>query len=241
MAAIRTPKISLPRVSSKTIAKDIDRVLRRREQNRVNKAAQRARDAAGVAAAKPGPPRVHGPAPKRAQDTARIQRERRAAVLSELPDVRNPAVKLRVGEQTERFAPQKKTRAGQLRQAQAIRAQAAAQRLQGVGKSRQSQLRNELDFGPNAERLQEAMTPEQRHRFQVLSERIAKGAQQSTAILFDYAGGQSAYSSALERILASPESRDVEEGLAILAQLAETAGKANAMYRPKALGKRLTV
>jgi len=184
---------------------------------------------------------VHGTPAKRAQDTARIQRERRAAALSELPDVRNPAVKLRVGEQTERFAPAKKTRAGQLRQAQAIRTQAAAQRLQAVGKGRQAQLRNELDFGSNAERLQEAMNPEQRRRFQDLSYRIAKGSQQSTAILFDYAGGQGDYSSALERILASPESRDVDEGLAILASLAERADAANGLYSPKALGKRLTV
>lgn len=228
-------------MSSKTIANDIEKALRRREQNRANKAAQRARDAAGVKATRPGPPRVQGPPPQRAQDVARIQRERRAATISELADVRNPLVKLRVGEQTERFAPPKKTRAAQLRQAAAIREQAAAQKLQTVGRNRQAQLRNELGFGPNAERLQEAMSPEQRRRFQLLSDTIAKGSQQSTAILFNYAGGQSAYSSALERILASPESRDVEEGLAILAQLAETAGRADAMYSPKALGKRLTV
>jgi hypothetical protein len=177
----------------------------------------------------------------RAQTAVKLQRERQAATLSELPDVRNPAVKLRIGEQTERVAPPKKTKAGQRRQAEAIRNQAKAQRLQTVGKARQSQLRNELDFGPNAGKLQEAMNPEQRRRFQDASYKIAQGSQQSTAILFDHAGGQGAYSSALERILASPTSRDVEDGLSILESLAERSEQADKMYSPKALGKRLAI
>ena len=84
------------------------------------------------------------------------------------------------------------------------------------------------------------MNADQRRDFQRYSEQIASGSQQSIAILFEYAGGQGDYSSAIERIKASPQSRDVEEGLAILARLAQMAARAAVEYAPSRIG-RLTV
>lgn len=181
------------------------------------------------------PPRVSGIV-ENAQAAARLQRERRAALIASLPDVRNPQVNLRPGEVTERMAPERKTRKGQQTQASRIRNRAAAERLQNIGRSRRNQLVSELERDPTG-RLFDNMTPDQRRDFQRYSEQIARGTQQSIAILFEYAGGQGLYSSALERILASPESRDVEEGLAMLASLAEQSAKANDMYSPSAIGR----
>lgn len=181
------------------------------------------------------PPRVTGIV-ERAQAAAEQQRQRRAEVISNLPDVRNMAVRLRVGEKTERFAPERKTRAGKQRQAQAIRERAAAEKLQGVGRSRRYQLRTELQHGAQSDRLQENMNAEQRSRFQRLSETIASGSNQAVGLLFNYAGGQQEYSMALERILASPESRDVEEGLAMLETLAARAKRAATIYSPSTIG-----
>src|SRR3954467_8240097 len=146
------------------------------------------------------PPRVSGIV-ERAQASAQQQRERRAAVIATLPDVRNPAVRLRVGEVTERYAPERKTRAGKQRQAQAIRERAAAERLQDVGRARRNQIRTELRDGAQSDRLQDAMTADQRVRFQRLSDTIASGSNQSVGLLFNYAGGQNDYSAAIERIL----------------------------------------
>ena len=185
------------------------------------------------------PPRVTGIV-ENAQASAARQRQARAEIIGSLPDVRNPAVTLRVGEQTARMAPERKTRAGQRRQAQAIRERAAAERIQTVGRARQAQIRGELHNGAQSDRLLDAMNKSQQREFQQLSEIIASGSQQSTAILFDYAGGQNEYSAALERILASPESRDVEEGLGMLEALAERARRAASLYSPSAIG-RLTV
>lgn len=185
------------------------------------------------------PPRVTGIV-ENAQASAQRQRQARAEIISQLPDVRNPRVKLRPGEQTERYAPERKTRAGKRRQAEAIRNRAAAERIQAIGRARRNQLLNELRFGALSDRLQDAMTREQQADFQRYSERIASGSQQSLGILFEYAGGQNEYSAALERMLASPESRDVEEGLSMLAALADRAGRAAVMYSPSAIG-RITV
>lgn len=185
------------------------------------------------------PPRVSGVV-ERAKAVSTQQRAARAAVISSLPDVRNPAVRLRVGEQTERMWPERKTRAGRQRQAEAIRERAAAERLQTIGRARQRQIRDELRNGPQADRLQENMTKSQQREFQHLSEIIVAGSQQSVGIHLEYAGGLNEYYSALERILASPESRDVEEGLGILEALAEKAQRAARLYAPNAIG-RLTV
>lgn len=182
------------------------------------------------------PPRVHG-AVERAQASARQQRERRERLLSQLPDVRNPRVKLRPQEKTERGLPERKTRAGRIRQAEAIRERAAAERIQTVGRERQKQLRGELDYGAQSDRLQETLSKRQQREFKKYSNIIASGSYQATAILFDHAGGQQEYSAAIERLLASPESRDVEEGLSMLAALAERAQSAATMYAPRAIGR----
>ena len=176
----------------------------------------------------------------RAQAAAARQRQARAEIIESLPDIRNTRVRLRVGEQTGRGLPERKTPAGQKRQADAFRQRIAAEKLQAVGRARKQQLVSELMYGAQSDRLQDAMTREQQREFQHYSEVIASGSMQSIAILFEYAGGQSAYSSALERILASPESRDVEEGLGMLAALAEQARRAAVVYAPSAIG-RLTV
>lgn len=185
------------------------------------------------------PPTVRGIV-ENAQASAQRQRQARAATIGQLPDVRNPQVRLRAGEVTERMAPDRKTRAGKQRQAQAIRERAAAERLQSVGRARRDQIRSELQSGSQSDRLQDSMSKEQQRRFQRYSEIIASGSQQSIGILFEYAGGQNQYSAAIERMLASPESRDVEEGLAMLEALAGQARKAAVMYSPSAIG-RLTV
>lgn len=201
-----------------------------------NSAAYRARQAA-ARAGRAAPPDAG--IVERAQRETRSLRERRAAVISSLPDIRNPRVLLRAGEITERAAPVRTTRRGQQTQASRIRDRENAARLQSIGRARRSQLISELERDPTG-RLNDNMTPDQRRDFQRYSEQIAQGSQQSIAILFEYAGGQGVYSSALERILASPESRDVEEGLAMLASLAEQARAAAVMYAPSRIG-RLTV
>lgn len=185
------------------------------------------------------PPRVRGIV-ENARASAARQRTSRAQVLESLPDVRNPQVRIRVGEKTVRGLPERKTRAGQRRQAEAIRERAGAERIQTVGRARQEQLREALESGPVSDRLKENMTASQRREFQQLSEIIASGSQQSTAILFDHVGGQGMYSAAVERILASPQSRDVDEGLAMLEHLAGLAREAKMLYSPSAIG-RITV
>jgi hypothetical protein len=177
---------------------------------------------------------------ERAQAAAARQRQARAEAINSLPDIRNPIVKLRAGEQTGRGLPERKTAAGQKRQAQAFRERIAAEKLQAVGRSRKAQLVTELEWGAQSDRLQDAMSPDQQRDFQRYSEQIASGSQQSVAILFNHAGGQGQYSAALERILASPESRDVEEGLAMLAALAQQAAQAAIVYAPSRIG-RLTI
>lgn len=198
-----------------------------------NSAAYRARKAAAKVG-RVAPPDIN--IVQRAQREAQSLRERRAAVISSLPDIRNPRVTLRPPEQTPRAATVRKTRLGQQTQASRIRERANSERLQAIGRARQAQLRSELEHDPTG-RLRENMTSDQRRRFLELSDQIASGSRQSLAILFDYAGGQGLYSSALERILASPESRDVEEGLAILEQLAGDARKAAIEYAPSRIGR----
>ena len=185
------------------------------------------------------PPAVRG-AVERAQATRAQQRAARNAVISSLPDIRNPQVRLRTGEVTDRGLPERKTKKGRERQAQAFRERAAAEKLQNVGRARQEQIRSELQHGSQSDRLRDAMDRGQQAEFQRLSDIIASGSRQSIAILFDHAGGQGEYSAAYERIVASPESRDVEQGLAMLATLADRARAAAVEYAPSRIG-RLTV
>jgi hypothetical protein len=174
---------------------------------------------------------------ERAQAAAARQREARAAAISNLPDIRNPRVTLRPPEQTGRGLPERKTPAGQKRQAQAFRERIAAEKLQNVGRARKEQLTTELTHSVNSDVYERNMDREQQQRFQRISERIASGSQQSLAILFEHAGGQGLYSAALERILASPTSRDVEEGLAMLEELADQANQAAVVYAPSRIGR----
>lgn len=185
------------------------------------------------------PPKVSG-AVARASATAAFSRSSRAATIESLPSVRNPAVTIYVPREPTRMPAARKTKAGQARQAEAIRERAAAEKLQTIGRSRRFQLEYELFGGQNAERLQDAMTRNEQARFQKASRRIAGIPQQALAILFDYEGGAGDYSSAIERILSSPESRDVEEGLGKLEALADLAERAGQLYSPRAIG-RLTV
>jgi hypothetical protein len=180
------------------------------------------------------PPRVSGDI-ERAIEAREQRRQTRAQIIESLPDVRNERVRLRAKEITERGLPERKSSKGRARQAEAIRENARADLLQSLGKSRKGQLLTALYDGPASERLQENMTAEQRHQFQRLSERIAKGSHQSIAILFEYAGGAGDYASALDKILGSPESRDVDEGLGQLQALAERADVAAKLYAPSAI------
>jgi len=215
-------------------------------------AALRARQAAASAAyrarqrAAKGQPVTRGPSAhgggivKAAQQYAEGLRSRRDEILRQLPLVQNPKANIRPKERRPRIAPPRKSKAGQQRQARAIRDRANAERLQPLGKARKAQLVTELYDGPQSERLTETMNGEQRRRFQRLSEIIASGSAQSVAILFEHTGGQSLYTGALDRILASPESRDVEEGLDMLETLAEYAQDAARLYAPSRIG-RLTI
>lgn len=185
------------------------------------------------------PPTVSG-AVARAAATAATARSNRAATIESLPSVRNPEVTIYVPREPTRTPATRKTKAGQARQAAAIRERAAAEKLQVIGKARAFQLRYELYGGQNAERLQDAMGAGDQARFQQASRAIASIPHQALALLFEYEGGQGDYSSAIERILSSPESRDVEEGLNKLEALAELARQAARLYSPRAIG-RLTI
>lgn len=206
----------------------------RRARQARNSAAYRARQRAKQAGrATPADPAIV----QRAQAYARNLRESRAAAISSLPNVQNPRGHLRPKEVTERSAPERKTRRGQQTQASRIKGRADSERLQSIGRSRREQLRTELDRDDGPLTLRSSMTADQRAEFQHYSNRIAAGSLQSLAILFEHAGGQEDYSMALERILASPDSRDVELGLAILAKLAGTAERAAVMYAPSKIGR----
>jgi hypothetical protein len=172
-------------------------------------------------------------------------RNSRDQVIARLPDVRSPGTNLRIKERTDRSQPERKTEAGRKRQTEAIRTRINAERLQPLGAARKEQLVNELKNGPQSDRLygpNANMNRAQQKRFQELSEIIANGttgapaSAQSVAILFEHAGGQNLYTAALDRILASPEGRDVEEGLDLLSTLAGYAKLAHRAYAPSRIG-----
>lgn len=176
---------------------------------------------------------------ERAAREAYEARERRAAVIKSLPDIRNPGqdVTIRVPEAGKRGLniPERRTREGFERQAKRLRDAERASKLQAVGKARQSQLRWEL--AENDQVHANLATAENRARFQELSERIAKTSQQALALLFNHLEGQGDYNSAIERVIGSPKSRDVEEALQKLEALADRADQAELAYSPKAIGK----
>lgn len=188
--------------------------------------------------------RRQAPIVTRAAARAAAARFRRNEVVESLPNIRNleGGDTLYVPRDRQRgkgpgAIPFKSTRGGQQRQAQAITENENARKLQVLGRSRKQQLVDELNNSQNSERLQSAMNPEQQARFQRLSEAIAKNNQQSLALLFTYAGGSGDYSGVLEAILASPESRDVELGLARLSVLAKLAQQAAELYSPSRIGR----
>lgn len=179
----------------------------------------------------------------RAAALAAETRARHREIVESLPSVRNPEVDVHVprdaakGRRSSSELAIRKTPAGRQRQAEAIREKVDAERLQALGKARKFQVEYELFGGQSASRLQDAMTNSQMARFQAASRAIASVSAQALAILFKYEGGQEDYSSALERILSSPESRDVEEGLDKLEALADLAQKAGRVYAPARIGR----
>lgn len=216
---------------------------RRREQNRINKANQRARDRA-AAAGKPTPRKVAS-YPARASAAREADKYRRAAearlnVLRQLPSVNNvehPEVGLSSLGSPVSFTPAKRVgRLSPARQAEAIRDLARSQKLVEVGRGRREQLRTELTDSEQSWQYGRYMSPEQQQRFQDLSNKIASIPLQAIGILFDYENGAETYHSAIGRLTGSPDSVDVEEGLDILAGLAEVAERAGKMYAPRAIG-----
>lgn len=187
----------------------------------------------------PKAPTVSG-AGLRAATAAAAGRLRRKETLEALPSVRNTESKIYVPREPGRKIAAKVTKAGQARQAEAVREAEAAKKLQAIGRARKNQLVVELHNGPNTERMLSSMSGSQQQQFQALSERIASVPNQAIAILFQYEGGQGDYNSIIERILASPESRDVEDALGKLRALTELAERAGELYAPKRIG-RLTV
>lgn len=224
-----------------------DRLARRRAQNAA--AAKRYRDrkraerqgsaipeGSGLRAApvyRPTTPGTVG----RASSYAETLRQRRAEIIGGLESVRNPEVTIYLPRTPGRALARRTTQAGQRRQADAIRERADAQRIQNVGRRRREQLRDELDHGPLSERLQEALNGSDQRRFREASRRIAAIPLQALALLFDFEGGQGDYSSAIERLVASPGSRDVDEGLAKLEGLADLAERAGRLYAPSRIGR----
>ncbi len=216
----------------------------RRARQRANSAAYRARQKAAATTKKLRGATPHGGGVvQKAQADARAIREERERILRQLPhamsiDAENPperAARIRPIIDTGRAeGPTVKTKRAQQNRAAAIRERVNAERLQGVGKRRKADLIIELTDGPISEELQE-MSKGDRIRFQELVERIASGSNQSTAILFEHAGGQKLYSAAIERIRYKPHRRDGFELLEQLANYAETAAE---IYSPAAM-KRL--
>jgi hypothetical protein len=159
-------------------------------------------------------------------------------VIGSLPSIRDPEANLYVPREfTGRYQPEKKRADARARQAEAIREKARGEKIVALGRSRRLQLETDLLIGPNADRMAELMTREQQTRFQQYSRQIASISYQALGILFAYAGGQQDYNSAIERILSSPESRDVEDALAKMKNLAMLAQRAEATYSPRAIGK----
>jgi len=193
---------------------------------RVSKATQRARDVARAERAV-----------ARAAAIAERGRLSRAEAIRSLPSVNNRKAKIHVPPEPDRALAERKSAAGKTRQAEALRENAAAQKLQTIGKARKAQLRTELYDGPQTERLLTALDENQRARFQRASETIARASNQTVAILFKYEGGQGDYSAVFDKILASPESQDAEEGVRQLEKLAKLSIKAEKLYSPRAIGR----
>jgi len=215
----------------------------RRARQRINSKNYRDRQKAAAATKKPRGATPHGGGVvSNAQAYARELREARTSILRQLPDVRsldpnNPGrrvARIRPIIDTERAeGPAVKTKAAQQRRASAIRANANAEKLQGIGRRRKNDLRMELSDGSISDQLQE-MSPDDRVRFRILIDRITAGSAQSIAILFEHAGGQKLYSAAIERILYKANR---SSGFDLLEALAEYAENAAREYAPSKIGR----
>lgn len=206
----------------------------RREQNRINKANQRARDRAR-AAGTPVPRAVQKypvtQAAIRAFNAKEDALARRIGALEQLPSVLSPTTSIQVTRDQPR-AIAGFTRKSPTRQAAALRESARNQKLSAVGSGRRQQLLNELESTEHS-KVYNALSPGQRQRFAELSRRLARGSNQSIAILFEYQGGAATYNSILSDLI-YPDAEAIDEALDGLEELADLGDKARVMYSPKA-------
>lgn len=204
----------------------------RREQNRINKQNQRARDRAR-AEGKPTPRHVtryvKDQAVARAFNSKYEAKERRIAALESLPSVNSPTRNIQV-ERGQEPAPAGTTKFGAKRQAAALRESARNQKLEAVGSGRRKQLLAELD-GTAHSKMYDALNRSQRARFAQLSKQIARGSNQSLAILFEYQGGAETYNAILSDLV-YPSSEAIDEALDTLEEFAGLADKARVLYAP---------
>jgi hypothetical protein len=203
----------------------------RREQNRINKQNERARkraQAAGLPTPRPVTRYVKSQAVARAFNAKYDAKERRIAALEALPSVNSPTKNISV-ERDEEPSAAGTTRLGAKRQAEAFRESARAQKLDAVGRQRRKDLLGEVD---NSGGRYNALSESQRGRLRDLNKRIAKGSNQSLAILFEYQGGAETHSSILSDLI-YPDSEAIDDALGSLEEFAELADKARVMYAPK--------
>lgn len=177
---------------------------------------------------------------ERAVEAAAALRTGRAAFLAQLPNVMNPLANIRPPAEWKRGLPNLKMKSvsGQLNAARRIRDNENAKRINNLGRNQSRNVRNELESGPQSQRLNENLaTDANKARFLAATDKISSISQQALGILFFHTGGRDLYFSALESILGSPESRDVEGGLQRLEMLADKAVEADRLYAPKAIGR----
>ena len=209
----------------------------RREQNRINKQNQRARDRAraqGLPTPRAVTRYVKDQAVARAFNSKYEAKERRIAKLESLPSVNSPTQKIQV-DRGQQSAPAGTTKFGAKRQAEALRESARAQKLEAVGSGRRKQLLAELD-GTAHSKMYDALNASQRARFAQLSKRIARGSNQSLAILFEYQGGAETYNAILSNLV-YPSSEAIDEALDTLEEFAGLADKARVLYAPSKIKK----
>lgn len=206
---------------------------RRREQNRINKRNQRARDRAR-AEGKPVPRQVTRYVKSQAVSTAYNRKydakQRRLEKLESLPSVIAPGSFIDVGDKKEKGGVAGTTKFGAKRQAEALRESARNQKLEAVGSGRRKQLLAELD-GTAHSKMYDALNASQRARFAQISKRIARGSNQSLAILFEYQGGAETYNAILSDLV-YPSSEAIDEALDSLEEFAALADKARVLYAP---------
>jgi len=209
----------------------------RREQNRINKRNQRARDrarAAGLPVPRAVTRYVKDQAVSRAFNTKYEAKERRIKTLESLPSVLSPTKNIEV-DRGQMSALAGTTKLGAKRQAEALRDSARNQKLEVVGSGRRKKLLNEVTNSENSHRY-DALSPSQRARFADINKRIARGSNQSLAILFEYQGGAETYNAIVSDLI-YPSSEAIDEALGTLEEFAKLADKARVLYAPSKLGK----